>query len=165
MTCEANRESPVTEVAGGVQPNSPRTGRPQALGSIALAEAQESEAVGADPRGEILGVLQARGGIVRDVVGRLSANDHICRGNCKVERWVVGGPSRQHRGGVPAGPRAAQPRRRLRSAASAQTTSPRGARLEGFSLHTDGAVSAPRRDRGSSTCAAPSSAPRWRSSG
>ena len=45
------------------------------------------------------------------------------------------------------GPRAGQALRRLRSAASAQTTAPRCARLEGFSLHADVAVPARRRDR------------------
>ncbi|MBI2469132.1 MAG: transposase [Candidatus Rokubacteria bacterium] len=50
-------------------------------------------------------------------------------------------------GRVALGPRAGQPLRRLRSAASARTTAPRCARLEGFRLHADVGVPAPRRDR------------------
>ena len=50
-------------------------------------------------------------------------------------------------GRVALGPRAGPALRRLRSAASAQTTAPRCARLEGFSLHADVAVPARRRDR------------------
>jgi hypothetical protein len=48
---------------------------------------------------------------------------------------------------VALGPRAGQALRRLRSAASAQTTALRCARLEGFSLHADVAVRAHRRDQ------------------
>ncbi len=50
-------------------------------------------------------------------------------------------------GRVALGSRAGQPRRRLRSAAAATSTGPRGARLEGFSLHAAVAVPARRRDR------------------
>jgi hypothetical protein len=53
---------------------------------------------------------------------------------------------------VALGPRAGQPLRRLRSAASAQTTAPRCARLEGFSLHADVAVRAHRRDQVERLC-------------
>jgi Putative transposase len=55
-------------------------------------------------------------------------------------------------GGVALGPRAGQALRRLRSAASAQTTAPRCARLEGFSLHADVAVPARRRDQLERVC-------------
>jgi len=50
-------------------------------------------------------------------------------------------------GRVALGPRAGQLLRRLRSAAAAAPTGPRCARLEGFSLHADVAVRAPRRDQ------------------
>jgi hypothetical protein len=50
-------------------------------------------------------------------------------------------------GRVALGPRAGQPVRRLRSAATATSTGPRCARLEGFSLHADVAVPARHRDR------------------
>jgi hypothetical protein len=55
-------------------------------------------------------------------------------------------------GRVALGPRAGQVLRRLRSAASAQTTAPRWARLEGFSLHADVAVPARRRDQLERVC-------------
>jgi hypothetical protein len=50
-------------------------------------------------------------------------------------------------GRVALGPRAGPLLRRLRSAATATATGPRGARLEGFSLHADVAVPARRRDQ------------------
>ena len=50
-------------------------------------------------------------------------------------------------GRVALGPRAGQPVRRLRSAADVTATGRRSARLEGFSLHADVAVPAPRRDQ------------------
>ena len=55
-------------------------------------------------------------------------------------------------GRVALGPRAGQVLRRLCSAASAQTTAPRCARLEGFSLHADVAVPARRRDQLGRVC-------------
>ena len=59
-------------------------------------------------------------------------------------------PSLQGR--VALGPRARQVLRRLRSADSAQTTAPRCARLEGFSLHADVAAPARRRDQQERVC-------------
>lgn len=50
------------------------------------------------------------------------------------------------------GPRAGQPVRRLRSAATATATGRRSARLEGFSLHADVAVPARRRDELETLC-------------
>jgi Putative transposase len=55
-------------------------------------------------------------------------------------------------GHVALGPRAGQPVRRLRSAATVTATGRRSARLEGFSLHADVAVAARRRDQLEKVC-------------
>jgi hypothetical protein len=55
-------------------------------------------------------------------------------------------------GRVALGPRAGQPVRRLRSAATATSTGRRSARFEGFSLHADVAVQARRRDQLEKVC-------------
>ena len=68
-------------------------------------------------------------------------------------------------GQVALGPRAGQAlRRRLRSAAAARAAGPRCARLEGFSLHADVAVTAHRRDQLERVCRT-SCVRRWRWTG
>jgi hypothetical protein len=79
--------------------------------------------------------------------GRLAADDAGSDPVAAQEPLFAQTVAASLQGRVALGPRAGQAVRRLRSAASAQTTAPRCARLEGFSLHADVAVPARCRDR------------------
>jgi Putative transposase len=88
--------------------------------------------------GASAGFWRAAAGWRRTTPGPPGATRSRRKSRCSPARWRP-----RSRGG----PRAGQPGRRLRSAADATATGPRGARLEGVSLHADLAGPARRRDR------------------